>query len=79
MSPSADSAASQWLEQLAAMRAAIADLKLPETNGQSGKHELGFDLDDDDLSPASPTDDIWDLISEDEEDFSDGSLEPPAV
>ncbi|KAI7509278.1 Sec63-domain-containing protein [Hortaea werneckii] len=79
MSPSADSAASQWLEQLAAMRAAIADLKLPETNGESGKHELGFDLDDDDLSPASPTDDIWDLISEDEEDFSDGSLEPPAV
>ncbi|KAI7257939.1 Sec63-domain-containing protein, partial [Hortaea werneckii] len=79
MSPSADSAASQWLEQLAAMRAAIADLKLPETNGENGKHELGFDLDDDDLSPASPTDDIWDLISEDEEDFSDGSLEPPAV
>ncbi|GAB1729288.1 hypothetical protein NU195Hw_g3501t1 [Hortaea werneckii] len=79
MSPSADSAASQWLEQLAAMRAAIADLKLPETNGESGKHELGFDIDDDDLSPASPTDDIWDLISEDEEDFSDGSLEPPVV
>lgn len=79
MSPSADTAASQWLEQLSAMRAAIADLKLPQANGDdsSYKYESELDIDDDDLSPASPTDDIWDLISEDEEeDFSDESIEP---
>jgi antiviral helicase SLH1 len=79
MSPSADTAASQWLEQLAAMRAAIADLKLPQTNGDSKDASYGDDygLDDDDLSPASGSDDIWDIISdEDEDDFSEESLEP---
>ncbi|KAL1584973.1 hypothetical protein WHR41_06112 [Cladosporium halotolerans] len=80
MSPSADTAASQWLEQLAAMRAAIAELKLPQTNGDAkdvpGEQDYG--LDDEDLSPASGSDDIWDLISdEDDYDFSDDSLEPP--
>ncbi|OQO10442.1 hypothetical protein B0A48_03739 [Cryoendolithus antarcticus] len=82
MSPSADTAASQWLDQLAAMRAAIAELKLPQTNGESksgnGAHD--FELDDDDLSPASGSDDIWDIISdEDEEDFTDDSFEAAAA
>lgn len=79
MSPSADNAASLWLEQLAAMRAAIADLKLPQTNGDSQSHHDNPDIDDDDdLSPASPVDDIWDLISEDdEEQYSEESEELP--
>ena len=80
MSPSTDTAASQWLEQLAAMRAAIADLKLPQTNGDSKGYELDseFQLDDDDLSPASGSDDIWDLISDEEEDeFSEESFDVP--
>ncbi|KAM0707057.1 hypothetical protein Q7P35_006388 [Cladosporium inversicolor] len=79
MSPSADNAASQWLEQLAAMRAAIAELKLPQTNGNSkdASYDDDYGLDDDDLSPASGSDDIWDIISdEDEDDFSEESLEP---
>lgn len=79
MSPSADTAASQWLEQLAAMRAAIAELKLPQTNGDSKDvtYENDYGLDEDDLSPASGSDDIWDLISdEDEDDFSEESLDP---
>jgi antiviral helicase SLH1 len=74
MSPSADTAASQWLEQLATMRAAIAELKLPKSNGDSKdlSYENEYDLDDDDLSPASGSDDIWDIISdEDEDDFSE--------
>ena len=50
MSPTADSAASQWLEQLAAMRAAIAELKLPQTNGDSKDlPPSDYGLDDDDL------------------------------
>lgn len=62
------------------MRAAIAELKLPQTNGDAkdvpGEQDYG--LDDEDLSPASGSDDIWDLISdEDDYDFSDDSLEPP--
>ncbi|GAB7322700.1 hypothetical protein MBLNU13_g03597t1 [Cladosporium sp. NU13] len=79
MSPSADTAASQWLEQLAAMRAAIAELKLPQTNGEAkdASYDDDYGLDDDDLSPASGSDDIWDIISdEDEDDFSEESLEP---
>ncbi|SMR47532.1 unnamed protein product [Zymoseptoria tritici ST99CH_3D1] len=82
MSPSADSAAAQWLEQLAAMRAAIADLKLPQTNGQVDTEAYGSDLDlnDDDLSPGSGSDDIWDLISEEEDDtFSEESADVPEV
>ena len=82
MSPSADDAAAQWLEQLAAMRAAIADLKLPQTNGEKVPDtdglDLGIDIDDDDLSPASGSDDIWDLISEDGDgEFSEESWELP--
>ncbi|KAK4541154.1 hypothetical protein LTR36_008228 [Oleoguttula mirabilis] len=78
MSPSTDTATSIWLEQLAAMRAAIAELKIPQTNGAAEDYKYGgdLDLDDDDLSPASPTDDIWDLISEDEEEeYSEESFE----
>lgn len=80
MSSSADAAAAQWLEQLAAMRAAIADLNLPETNGETNAPTYGDDLelDDDDLSPGSLSDDIWDLISDEDEDFSEESAEVPA-
>lgn len=80
MPSTAEAAASQWLEQLAAMRAAIAELKLPETNGEpqntaADDADLDWDLDDDDLSPASG-DDIWDLISEEEQDsFSEESAD----
>ncbi|KAK5127281.1 hypothetical protein LTR08_004459 [Meristemomyces frigidus] len=79
MSSTTDMAASQWIEQLAAMRAAIAELKIPQANGDSEGYQYGgeIELDEDELSPASPTDDIWDFISEDEEeDYSEESLEP---
>ncbi len=61
------------------MRTAIAELKLPQTNGDgmpSGLDE-GFDADYEELSPSSGSDDIWDMISDDEDDgFSEESLEP---
>ncbi|KAK4495640.1 hypothetical protein PRZ48_012908 [Zasmidium cellare] len=79
MSPSTDMAAAQWLEQLAAMRAAIADLKLPQTNGDTDKTP-DLDVDEDDLSAFSGSDDIWDLISdEDYDEFSEESVEIPAA
>lgn len=64
---------SQWLSQLAAMRQAIADLKLP----QDPPHEsisYGSDIDldiDDDYSSPGTNDDVWDIISSDDETSDD--------
>ncbi|KAL1954519.1 hypothetical protein VTO42DRAFT_1079 [Malbranchea cinnamomea] len=62
----------EWLAQLAAMRQAVADLKAvrPQDHGPA---PLSFDhadlaLSDDDLSPDSSSDDIWDILSDDEDD-----------
>lgn len=76
MSPAAESAESQWLTQLAAMREAIAGLKLDQPNGSV--QEYGHDLlvEDDDLSGDSGNDDIWDVFSEDEGyEYSSDSLD----
>src|SRR5215471_853468 len=56
---------SQWLSQLAAMRKAIADLKLPKDTGAVLYGE-DLDLDEDQLSsmPVS-VENIWDIISDD--------------
>jgi antiviral helicase SLH1 len=66
MSPAAESTESQWLAQLAAMREAIAGLKLNQSNGNV--QEYGHDLlvEDEDLTGDSGNDDIWDVFSEDE-------------
>ncbi|KAI0136029.1 Sec63-domain-containing protein [Hypoxylon sp. NC0597] len=70
MSSSMSEAEARWREQFAAMKNALADLKLP------GKHhpveaELGldFDLDDDDFTSGNSGDDIWDFIDDSEEDI----------
>ena len=60
-------AQSQWLAQLAGMRQAIADLKLDQNSStiQSYGQDL---LVDDDLTGGSGSDDIWDILSEEEDD-----------
>jgi antiviral helicase SLH1 len=72
MSPTAlDSAEAQWHTQLAAMRAALADLKLPakSLNGDSSNYESEFDFDDDDeFTSGNSGDDVWDFISDSEGD-----------
>lgn len=76
MTPSVESAQSQWLAQLAAMREAIADLKLNQAsvNGQAYGHDIV--LDDDDATGGSSIDDIWDTLSEDENNgYSSDNLE----
>ena len=77
MSPSSDDAAARWLEQLTAMRAAISELNLPKVDGDVPQYTYGedIDIDDEDLSSGSRSDDIWDLISEDDHEYSDESLE----
>ena len=70
MSTPADTAASQWLEQLAAMRAAIAELKIPQTNGNAEEHQYyggDLDLDDDDLDDDLDLDD--DEAADDDDRF----------
>ena len=64
----------QWLAQLSAMRAAIAELKLPQ--GDDGEPAYGQDVwtDNEDSSEPTSGDDLWDLIDEEEdESFSDSS------
>ncbi|KAL4865899.1 hypothetical protein BDV12DRAFT_199669 [Aspergillus spectabilis] len=63
---------SQWLAQLAAMRQAIADLNLtkdPTTDHLTYGSDLDLDLDE--LSSAGTVDDVWDLISSDDESASE--------
>ncbi|EPS26377.1 hypothetical protein PDE_01313 [Penicillium oxalicum 114-2] len=62
-------AESQWLSQLAAMRQAIADLKLPKgQNVEPISYGSDIDLDiDDDYSSPGTVDDVWDIISSDDE------------
>jgi antiviral helicase SLH1 len=78
MSPTAlDSAEAQWQTQLAAMRAALADLKLPAKSpyGESSTYGSEFNFDeDDDFSSGNSGDDVWDFISDSEGDvYSDPS------
>lgn len=75
MSLSVDDAQAQWLEQLAAMRKAIADLNLP-AEGQKPP-AYGDDIDfDDDFSGTASGEDIWDIISDEYEDeYSSDHLE----
>jgi antiviral helicase SLH1 len=71
MSPSVEDAQAQWLEQLATMRKAIAELNLPADaeKGPAYGDDLGFN--DDDLSGTASGEDIWDIISDEyEEEYS---------
>lgn len=66
---------SQWLSQLAAMRQTIADLKLPAElphGAVSYGSDIELDIDEDYSSPGT-VDDVWDIISSDEEstDYDD--------
>jgi antiviral helicase SLH1 len=64
---------SQWLSQLAAMRQAIADLKLPQNIDQEQVgygSDIDLDIDDDYSSPGT-VDDVWDIISSDDETSDD--------
>jgi len=72
MSPSLDSAEAQWQTQLAAMRAALVELKLPPkaTNGETTSYVSDIDFDeDDDFTSGNSGDDVWDFISDSEDDL----------
>ena len=64
MSPSFVNAETEWLSQFAAMRQAISDLKLDDSNGNVQSYGQDLDINDDDLTAGSGSDDIWDIFSE---------------
>ena len=70
MSPTLETAESQWLSQLTAMRQAIAELKLADQSKSLDQaHGRDIVVDDDDLTGASGSDDLWNAFS-DETDSS---------
>ncbi|KAG5301910.1 activating signal cointegrator 1 complex subunit 3 [Histoplasma ohiense] len=72
MSPAIQLAESQWLSQLAAMRQAMADLNLPKTEDLL-LSDQGLNLDDGEFSSAPESvEDLWDIISEDDDDERTG-------
>ncbi|RYP17754.1 hypothetical protein DL765_004332 [Monosporascus sp. GIB2] len=62
-------AEARWRAQFAAMKTALAELKLA---GKSPAHETDrsteFDLDDEDFTSGNSGDDVWDFISDDDEE-----------
>jgi antiviral helicase SLH1 len=64
MSPSLETAESEWLSQLAAMRAAISELNLSKSESNTPFYGQDLLSDDEDIVPIQGNDDLWDLISE---------------
>lgn len=69
----------KWLQQLQAMREAIAELKLPAAESEKTPpygHDIDFDDDNDDFSGTASGNDIWDIISDEyEEEYSSDHAE----
>ncbi|OTB06369.1 hypothetical protein M426DRAFT_319104 [Hypoxylon sp. CI-4A] len=76
-SSSMSEAEARWREQFAAMKTALADLKLPSKHQPSeAELDLDFDLDDEDFTSGNSGDDVWDFIDDSEEDlYSDDFIE----
>jgi antiviral helicase SLH1 len=76
MSTSVEDAQAQWLEQLATMRKAIAELNLPADTEKGPAYGDNLDFDDDDLSGTASGEDIWDIISDEyDEEYSSDHLD----
>ncbi|KAL8694639.1 MAG: hypothetical protein Q9218_000734 [Villophora microphyllina] len=74
MSPSTFSTESQWLAQVAAMREAIANLKLDQRNGKSQAYGHDIPLEEEETSDSSGKDDLWDIFSESDEEQETSDL-----
>jgi len=77
MAPSTlDSAEAHWQAQLAAMKTALADLKLPKntTHGEVDSYGSDIDFHDEGFTSGNSGDDVWDFISDSEEDLYSSDL-----
>lgn len=70
------SAEAQWQTQVAAMRAALAELKLPSTTSNGVVDHYGSDIEfeDDDFTSGNSEEDVWDFIEDSEEDLWSSDL-----
>lgn len=68
MSPSLENAELEWLDQYAALRRTLAELKLEQPNGKMKGY--GHDLvpDEEDLTSGSGVDDLWNVFSDNDLD-----------
>lgn len=73
MSPSFESAESEWLAQYAALRQTLAELKVGQPDGEIKGYGHDIVLDDEDLTGGSGSDDLWNVFSDNEEDNDYGS------
>ncbi|KAI0154954.1 Sec63 Brl domain-containing protein [Xylariaceae sp. FL1272] len=67
MAASMSEAEAQWRVQFEAMKSALADLKLPPPNPASVPAD--YDFEDDEFTSGNSGDDVWDFISDTEEDL----------
>ena len=75
MSSTFDTAGLQWRTQYAAMRGALAELKLDQFSGNIKPYGEGIMVDDVDLIGGSDSEDLWDVFSEEErEDYGSDQL-----
>ncbi|KAI0017266.1 Sec63 Brl domain-containing protein [Xylariomycetidae sp. FL0641] len=70
MSSSMSEAEAQWRAQFDAMKSALAELNLTTNANSIGSNSYAdFDLGDDDFTSGNSGDDVWDFISDSEEDL----------
>ncbi|UNI21844.1 RNA helicase [Purpureocillium takamizusanense] len=73
-------AEAQWREQFAAMRAALAELKLPPQPPKEAQDDWDGDDDFEGYSSENRGQDVWDFISDDDQDeYSSDFVEPDGV
>ncbi|CRK18566.1 hypothetical protein BN1723_011617, partial [Verticillium longisporum] len=69
-----DGAEAQWRAQFEAMKAALSSLNIPADRKPT---ELDFDDDYEGYSSGNAAQDVWDFISDDDDDYSSDQLDGP--
>ena len=77
MSPSLESKESNWLAQYAAMRQALAELRIEQPSRKGKGYGDDIVLEDEDLTASGSSDDLWSLSSdsEHEAEYSSDTLD----
>ena len=80
MSSSLNILESEWRVQCAAMRQALANSEIEqESSGERKSYGNDIVLGDEDLTASSGSDDVWDILSDDEQDAQNNSVNSESV
>lgn len=79
MSPSLNILESEWRVQCAAMRQALVKLEIEQSSGERKSYGNDIVLDDEDLTASSGSNDVWDILSDDEQDAHSNSVKLKSV